>query len=222
MPQVVDRLGLHGARRRHRQAFELVLALGRAAAQGHETDKTARVRVPHYERPGVDPRYAGMPAGESADPRRRPLSSPRTSILLKARHYYWRPTSDGVVGVASGKVVQVVTYLDAASSEPLHPAAREVLLAALGPGVRRSATPAPRGPLGAAAAGQRAGGRGRAAWACAPTRSASCPAAPTPCTRGCWGCSPAPRGAATSWPTQPSSTPRCCTPAAGTRRAAAG
>lgn len=34
-----------------------------------------------------------------------------------------------MVGRESGKVVQVVTYLDAASSEPLHPATREVLLA---------------------------------------------------------------------------------------------
>ena len=102
-------------------------------------------------------------------------------------------------------------YLDAASSEPLHPAARETLLAAPRPRVRRPAPAARPRPRRPAAARQRPRGGGRV-----PRRAAGRGhlhllghrrRAPRP-ARARAGGSPA----ATASCTPPSSTPPSCTP----------
>ena len=77
-------------------------------------------------------------------------------------------------------------YLDTASSEPLHPAAREAMLAALDQGYadpRRLHTPARNARLILDNAREAVA----EAWASAATRSRSPPRGPTPCTADCSG-----------------------------------
>ena len=231
LPQVVDRGSPVGDRLGHGEALDLVLV-----------SASRRLSKSKAGGPGRSTGRSCASAGGVADPR---TSLSLTTISHddgQPEHYYWawRPgcTGRGRLGVADGPgtsrgrwsaVVLACDasdgllrrtsagYLDSASTEPLHPAARETLLAALDQGYADPARLHGPRPDRAAAARQRARGRLAALLGVAARRGDASPPSGTAAVhlgapRAAAG---PPPGRRAGWCTPPSSTPRSSRPAAG-------
>ena len=153
-PQVVDALRLHGARRRHREPLELVLALGRAPAEREHRDTED----------GAQRRVTEALAEMRSHERDLFRHAQQTHTDVTPKPYYWARVTTG----AGPR--QVREYVSACGTRSGVPRQRLVRAAAPGRpggvrggarhGVRRPAPAARPGPQRATGARQRPGRRG--------------------------------------------------------------